>query len=153
MPAPPSNDTERLSRREELSVSGAAMSGAPVGAAAVTGGVLTLGDLGLHLIHGSVSLGAVSGSLSFGVAAFLVVAAAGALLRSGSGRAVRWARANPWSYAALPGVAAAVIAFVLSVTINGGIVAPIFSALWHGGAVFGLTGAIGAVTHSRKPTT
>lgn len=150
MPAAPSNDTERLSRREEVAVSGAVMSGAPVTAAAVTGGVLTLADLGLHLIHGSVSLSAVGGSLSFGVAAFLIVAAAGAVLRSGSGRAVRWARANPWTYAALPAVVAAAIAFVLSVTINGGIVHPVFSALWHGGAVLGLTGAAAALSRSRK---
>ena len=39
-----------LSRREEMSVSSAAMSAAPWSAATVTGGIVAAGDLGLHII-------------------------------------------------------------------------------------------------------
>jgi hypothetical protein len=147
MSAPSDQD---LSRREELSVSGAAMSNAPWGAAAVTGGVVAAADLGLHVIGGTIGVAALSGSVAAGAAVFLVIAAAGALWRARSGRAARWARSNPWRFAVLPAVAAAAIALVLTVVTGGGFIHGIFSGLWHGGAVYGLTGAIGAVGKSRK---
>jgi hypothetical protein len=149
MSAPTQGDHD-LSRREEMTVSSSAMSGAPWGAAAVTGGVVAVGDLGLHLIGSSLGMGAVSGSLSMGVVAFLVVAAAGALWRRGSGRAVRWARSNPWRFAVLPALACAGIVLVLSIVTGGGIIHPVLSGLWHGAVVYGLTGAAGAVRKTRK---
>jgi hypothetical protein len=149
MSAPTQGDHD-LSRREEMTVSSSVMSGAPWGAAAVTGGVVAVGDLGLHLIGSSLGMGAVSGSLSMGVVAFLVVAAAGALWRSGSGRAVRWARSNPWRFAVLPALACAAIVLVLSIVTGGGIIHPVLSGLWHGAVVYGLTGAAGAVRKTRK---
>src|ERR1700719_5390388 len=81
----PTHNEQDLSRREELSVSGAAMSGAPWGAAVVTGGVVAAGDLGLHVIHSGLGLhlSGLSGSLAMGAVAFFVVAAAGALWRGG----------------------------------------------------------------------
>lgn len=150
MSAPSDQD---LSRREEMSISSAAMSGAPWGGAAVTGGVVAAADLGLHVIGGTVGVAALSGSVAFGAAVFLVVAAGGALMRAKTGRAARWARNNPWRFAVLPAVAAAAIALVLTVITGGGMIHGVLSGLWHGGAVFGLTGAIGAVTKSRKPET
>ena len=147
MSAPSDQD---LSRREEMSISSAAMSGAPWEAAAITGGVVAAADLGLHLIGGHINLAGLSGSLSAGAAVFFVVAAAGALWRTQGGRAVRWARSNPWRFAVLPAVAAAAIALVLSVVTGGGMFHAVLSGLWHGGAVFGLTGAIGSVSKSRK---
>jgi hypothetical protein len=139
-----------MSRREEMSISNAAMSKAPWGAATVTGGVVAGGDLALHVIHGTIHLSSLSGSLSLGAAVFAIVAAAGALWRSGGSRAARWARTNPWRFAVLPAVAAAAIALVLSVLTGGGMVGGVLSALWHGGAVYGITGAIGAVAGTRK---
>src|SRR5579864_9847290 len=76
-----------LSRREEMTVSSAAMSAAPWGAAAVTGGVVAAGDLGLHIIGGHIGLSALSGSVAMGAVAFFVVAAAGALWRGRAGPA------------------------------------------------------------------
>jgi hypothetical protein len=133
-----------------MAISGSVMSAAPWSAAAVTGGVVAAADLGLHVIHGNIHLAALSGSLAAGAGIFLVVAAAGALWRAKGGRAARWARSNPWRFAVLPAVAAAAIALVLSMVTGGGIIHPIFSALWHGGAVYGLTGAIGALGASRN---
>jgi hypothetical protein len=146
----PSHSDYDLSRREEMSVSGAVISGAPWGAATVTGGVVAAGDLGLHLIGASLGLGAVGGSLAMGAVAFFVVAAAGALWRAGSGRAIRWARSNPWRFAVLPAIACAAVALVLSVVTGGGIFHPLLSGLWHGGIVYGLTGAAGVISKSRK---
>ena len=148
----PSHSDYDLSRREEMSVSGAVISGAPWGAATVTGGVVAAGDLGLHLIGASLGMGAVGGSLAMGAVAFFVVAAAGALWRARPSRAIRWARANPWRFAVMPALACAAIAIVLSVVTGGGIIAPILSGLWHGGIVFGLTGAAGVASRSRKRT-
>jgi hypothetical protein len=139
-----------LSRREEMSVSSAAMTAAPWGAAAVTGGVVAVGDLGLHIIGGSIHLSALSGSVAMGAVAFFVVAAAGALWRAKPSRAIRWARSNPWRFAMMPALAAAAVALVISVVTGGGIIDPVFSGLWHGALVYGLTGAAGAMSKSRK---
>jgi hypothetical protein len=149
MSAPTHNDQD-LSKREEMSISGAAMSGAPWGAAAATGGVVALGDLGLHLIGSGHGLSALSGSLAMGAVAFFVVAAAGALWRARPSRAIRWARSNPWRFAVLPAAACAVIALVLSVVTGGGLIHGVFSGLWHGGVVYGLTGVAGVAGKSRK---
>ncbi len=150
MSAPTQMNEPGLSRREEMSVSGDALSQAPWTGAAVTGGIIALGDFGWHVIGGSFGLGGLSDALSLGVVAFFVVAAAGALFRQRSGRAIRWARANPWRFALLPGVAAAAIVFVLSVVLGGGIVGGVLTGLWHGAVTFGLTGAAGMVARSRR---
>jgi hypothetical protein len=151
MSAPTQSDQD-LSRREEMTASGAAMSAAPWGAAVVTGGVVVVGDLGLHIIGAGLGLSALSGSLSMGAVAFFVVAAAGALWRARPSRAIRWARSNPWRFAMMPAIACAAIALVLSVVTGGGIIHPVLSGLWHGAVVYGLTGAVGVLSKSRKQT-
>jgi len=151
MSAPTQSDQD-LSRREEITVSGAAMSGAPWAAATMTGGVVAVGDLGQHLIGAGLGMAAVGGSLSVGAVAFFVVAAAGALWRARPSRAIRWARSNPWRFAVVPALACAAIALVLSVVTSGGIIDPVLSGLWHGAVVYGLTGVAGATSKSRKRT-
>ena len=149
MSAATQNDQD-LSRREEMSISGAALTGAPWGAAVLTAGVVAAGDLGLHVIRGGLGLSAVSGSLAMGAVAFFVVAAAGALFRAKSSRAIRWARSNPWRFAVLPALAAAAIALVLTVVTGGGVLHGVVSGLWHGGLAFGLTGVAGMASKSRQ---
>ena len=131
-------------------MSGAAMSAAPWGAAVATGGIVAVGDLGLHLIGAGLGLAAVGGSVAAGAVAFFVVAAAGALWRSRSSRALRWARNNPWRFAVMPALACAAVALVLSVMTGGGIIGPVLSGLWHGAIVYGLTGAAGVASRSRQ---
>jgi hypothetical protein len=150
----PTNSEQELSRREELSISGAAMSSAPWGAAVATGGVVAAGDFALHVLGSGLSgfhLSALSGSLAMGAVAFFVVAAAGALWRAKPSRAIRWARSNPWRFAVVPAIACAAIALVLSVVTGGGIMDGVLSGLWHGGVVYGLTGVAGVASKSRKP--
>jgi len=139
-----------LSPREQMSVSGSVLTEAPWGPALVTGGAVAAADLGLQLIHGHLSLAMMSGSVSAGAAVLIVVAAAGAVWRSRSGRASLWARNNPWRFAVLPALAAAAIALVLTVVTGGGVFHGVFSGLWHGGAVYGLTGAVGTIGKGRK---
>jgi hypothetical protein len=150
----PTHSDQDLSRREELSISGAAMSSAPWGAAVATGGVVAVGDFALHVLGSGLSgfhLSALSGSLAMGAVAFFVVAAAGALWRAKPSRAIRWARSNPWRFAIVPAIACAAIALVLSVVTGGGIIHGVLSGLWHGGVVYGLTGVAGVASKSRKP--
>jgi hypothetical protein len=150
----PTHSDQDLSRREEMSISGAAMSAAPWGAAVVTGGVVAAGDFALHVLGSGLSgfhLSALSGSVAMGAVAFFVVAAAGALWRAKPSRAIRWARNNPWRFAVLPAIACAAIALVLSVVTGGGVLSGVLSGLWHGGVVYGLTGVVGVASKSRKP--
>ena len=147
----PTMNEPGLDRRDETSVPAAAMSQAPWTGAAVTGGVLTLGDFGWPVIAGHFGLGGFGDSLSLGILAFMVVAASGALLRERSTRAIRWARANPWRFALLPGLACAAVVFILSVVLGGGIVGPVLAGLWHGALAFGLTGAVGTYARTRRP--
>ena len=150
----PTHSEQDLSRREEMSISGAAMSSAPWGAAAATGGVVAAGDFALHVFGSGLSgfgLHGLSGSLAMGAVAFFVVAAAGALWRAKPSRAIRWARSNPWRFAVVPALACAAIVLVLSVVTGGGVIHGVFSGLWHGGAVYGLTGVAGTAGKSRKP--
>jgi hypothetical protein len=147
MSAPTHKDEQGLTRRDELAVSGAAMSQAPWAAAGAAGAVVTGGDLVLHLLTANLGL---TSSLSAGTVAFFAVAAGGAVLSSRSGRAMRWARQNPWRFAILPGVATAIVVFVLSVVLGGGMIGGSFSALWHGAAAYGLTGVAASVSRGRK---
>lgn len=139
-----------LSRREEMSISGAAVSGTPWAAAVVTGAVVTSGDVGLHTIGSSMNLSATSGSVALGAVAFFVVAAVGSLWRSRPSRVIWWGRRHPWRFAVLPAVVSAMIALVLSVVTGGGIAQGILSGLWHGGVVYGLTGAAWVIIRSGK---
>ena len=151
MSAPPRNQEPGLNRREELAVSSSAMSAAPWSMAGAAGAVVTGADLVLHLTGGHLGL---LSSLSAGSVAFFAVAGGGAVLRSRSGRAMRWARANPWRFAVLPGAAAAIVVFVLSVVIgSSGLVGGTFTSLWHGAITYGLTGVAGTVAGSRKRRT
>lgn len=151
MSAPTRNDQPGLTRRGELAVSSAAMSQAPWGAAGAAGLVVTGGDLILHVMGGHLAF---SSSLSAGAVAFFAVAGAGALWRAHPGRAMRWARSNPWRFALLPGAAAAVVVFVLSVLIgSSGVIGGTFTALWHGAVAYGLTGVAGSIAGGRRRRT
>jgi hypothetical protein len=148
MSAPTRNDEPGLTRGDELSVSSAAMSGAPWKMAGAAGAVVTGADLVFHLVGGHLD---VPTALSAGTVALFAVAGGGALLRGQPGRAMRWARANPWRFALLPGLAAAVVVFVLSVVIgSSGMIGGTFTAVWHGAVAYGLTGLAGSVAGSRR---
>lgn len=147
MSAPPSTPHAHLSRREEAAVSSAALAEAPWKLATAAGVVVTGADILAHLLFLHLELFA---PLSLGVAAFFAVAGAGALVRSRHSRALRWARRSPWRFAVLPGVAAAVIVFVLSVTHGSSIPGSVYTALWHGAISLGVTGAVGSVVRPRR---
>jgi len=151
MSAPPSTTQSNLSPREEMAVSGAAMSEAPWKLAGGAGVVVAGADLVLHLATHLFSFRLEwATALSMGVVAFFAVAGAGALVRSRHSRALRYARSRPWRFAAMPGAAAAIIVFVLTVLHGSSIPGSVFTALWHGALAYGVTGAVGTVVRPRR---
>ncbi len=147
MPAPTSTYQSNLSRREEMAVSGAALSDAPWKLAAGAGVVVTGADMLVHLAFFHPELFT---PLSWGAVVFFAVAGAGALVRSRRSRALRWARSRPWRFAIAPGIAAAIVVFVLSMVDHGGMLGSVWTGLWHGAVAYGATGAVGAVVRPRR---
>jgi hypothetical protein len=151
MSAPPSTRQSDLNRREEVAVSGAALSEAPWKLAGATGVAVAGADLAVHLAFHLLSFRLEwATALSMGVVAFFAVAGAGALVRSRHTRALRWARSNPWRFAVAPGAAAAIFVFVLTVLHGSGVFGSAFTALWHGAIAFALTGVVGSAVRPRR---
>ena len=146
MTTPVRND-QGLSRREELTVSSAAMADVPWAVAGGAGVVVAGADLLFHLLGGHLAL---TSSLSAGTVAAFTVAGSSVVIRRNASRAARWARSHPWRFAVLPGVATAAIVFVLAVLGPSGLLGGIFTAAWHGAITFGLTGAVGTIAGGRR---
>jgi hypothetical protein len=148
MTTPLRNDEQRLTKREELTVSSAAMADVPWAVAGAAGAVVTGADLLFHLIGGHLAL---SSAFSAGTVAAFTVAGGSVVIRRNAGRAARWARNHPWRFAVMPGAATAAIVFVLAVVAgSSGVFGGIFTALWHGAITFGLTGAAGTISGGGK---
>jgi hypothetical protein len=142
MSAPPSTYQADLNRREEIAVSGAALSEAPWKLAGAAGVTVAGADMLAHLVFLHPEL---FSPLSEGVVAFFAVAGAGALVRTRHSRALRWARSRPWRFAVMPGAAAAIVIFVLTMLHGSGIFGSAFTALWHGAVAYGITGVVGSL--------
>src|SRR5258706_2895118 len=99
MSTPLRNDEQGLSRREELTVSTAAMADVPWAVAGAAGVVVTGADLLLHLMGGHVGL---TSSLSAGTVALFTVAGGSVVVRRPRGRPARWARTPPGRFRCLP---------------------------------------------------
>jgi hypothetical protein len=151
MSAPPSTHQTDLNRREEIAVSGAALSEAPWKLAGATGVVVAGADLLTHLAFHLLSFRLEwATAISMGIVAFWAVAGAGALVRSRKSRALRWARSRPWRFAVVPGAATAILVFVLTVLDGSGVFGSAFTAVWHGAIAFALTGLVGSVVRPRR---
>jgi hypothetical protein len=146
MSAPPSTYNTDLNRREEMAVSGTVFSDAPWKLAGAMGIVVAGADLAFHLFSLHLAWAA---ALSMGSVAFFAVAGAGALVRSRHTRALRWARNQPWRYALLPGGAAAIVVFVLTVLHGSWIPGAVWTSLWHGAIAYGVTGGVGTIVRPR----
>jgi hypothetical protein len=143
----PGRAEQALSRREEMAVSGAVMSEAPWALAGAAGIATAGADVVLHALAFHL---AIASPLALGSVAFFAVAGAGALLRAKHSKALLWAQRNPWRFAFFPGAACAIVVFALSMLVDGGVFGSIFTALWHGGAAYGLTGLVGSVGRPRR---
>ncbi|MET9343791.1 hypothetical protein ACWENQ_10685 [Nonomuraea sp. NPDC004354] len=135
-----------LSRREELSLSGAALRGAPWKAAAVGGGVVAAASYGMGVIlPGPADL---PWALGLGVSLFALIAAIGAIAKPEEGdrvtrQARHWSLRHPWKFALLPAGITAVATYPIQLVIDGeGIFGAAWDALWGGALVYLIAGIL-----------
>jgi hypothetical protein len=128
-----------ITRRDEVSLSGAALRGAPWKAAAVGGGAITVAGLGMGLITGGADL---VWALGLGISLFALIAAIGAIAKPEEGdrvtrQARQWGLRNPWKFALLPAGITAVLDYPVQLVLDGeGVFGSAFAAGWHGLLVY-----------------
>ncbi|MFG1945593.1 hypothetical protein [Nonomuraea sp. NPDC048826] len=128
-----------ITRRDEVSLSGAALRGAPWKAAAIGGGAVSAASFGSGLITGG---GDLTWALGLGIALFTLIAAIGAVAKPNEGdrvtrQARQWGLRHPWRFALLPAGIAAVLDYPVQLVFDGdGVFGAAFDAGWHGLLVY-----------------
>lgn len=140
---------DELTRRDEMSLAGAALRGAPWKAAAVTGGTVAAASFGLEVIlPGRADL---TWALTVGIALFTLVAAVGSVGRPNSGDRVTrqarlWALRRPWRFSLYPALGAAALMYPVQLVVDDeGVFSAALDAL-QGGVVVYLITAVLALT-------
>lgn len=128
-----------ISRRDEVSLSGAALRGAPWKTAALGGGVVAAAGFGVGLLTGGADL---VWALGLGVSLFALIAALGAVAKPHEGDRVTrqarlWSLKHPWKFALLPAGITAVLDYPVQLVLDGeGVFGSAVDALWHGALVY-----------------
>ncbi|MCG5217816.1 hypothetical protein [Streptosporangium sp. KLBMP 9127] len=142
-----------LTRREEMSLAGAALRGAPWKAAAISGGVLAATSFGMGvLLPGSADL---TWALCLGITMFTLVAAVGAIGKPNvADRVTRqarlWSLKHPFKFALYPGAGAAVLMYPVQLILDGeGMFGAAFDALWGGAVVYLIAGVLALALRGR----
>lgn len=134
-----------LTRREEMSLSGAALRGAPWKAAMVGGAAAGAGTFVMDLLDGSVDL---SGPVGMGIGLFTLIAAIGSVARPDRGDRVTrqarvWSLRHPWRFSLYPAVGAAILFYPVQLILDGeGVFGAAWDALWGGALVYLISGLI-----------
>ncbi|WP_165960020.1 MULTISPECIES: hypothetical protein [Nonomuraea] len=134
-----------ISRRDEVSLSGAALRGAPWKAAAISGGVISATSYGFGLLTGG---GDLVWALGLGISLFAMVAAIGAVAKPEDGDRVTrqarlWSLRHPWKFALLPAGITAVLDYPVQLLIDGeGVFGSAVHAMWHGALVYLITAIV-----------
>ncbi|MCC5579938.1 hypothetical protein IMZ11_30375 [Microtetraspora sp. AC03309] len=142
-----------LTRRDEMSLAGAALRGAPWKAAAVSGGAVA----GTSFLMGLVLPGPpdLTWALCLGISVFTLVSAIGAISKPDQGdrvtqQARRWSLRHPWRFALYPGVGAAVLMYPVQLVIDReGVFGAAWDALWGGALVYLVTGLLALTMRGR----
>ncbi|MBG0826516.1 hypothetical protein HS041_01805 [Planomonospora sp. ID67723] len=140
---------DELTRRDEVSLAGAALQGAPWKTAAATGGVAAATSFGLGwILPGSPDL---TWALCLGISLFSLVATVGSVARPGTGDRVTrqarlWALRHPWRFSLYPALGSAALMYPVQLVIDGE--GPFSAALdaLQGGVVVYLITAVLALT-------
>ncbi|MEU0565294.1 hypothetical protein ABZ297_07885 [Nonomuraea sp. NPDC005983] len=141
-----------ISRRDEVSLSGAALRGAPWKAAAISGGVVSAAGYGMGLLTGGGDLG---WALGLGISLFALIAAIGAVSKPHEGDRVTrqarlWSLRHPWKFSLLPAGIAAVLDYPVQLVLDGeGVFGSAWAAAWHGALVY-LIAAVVTLTMSGR---
>ncbi|MEU7748315.1 hypothetical protein [Nonomuraea sp. NPDC049158] len=134
-----------ISRRDEVSLSGAALRGAPWKTAAVSGGATAAVSFGLGVLTDTAGL---VWSLGLGISVFALVAAIGAVSKPNEGDRVTrqarlWALKHPWRFALLPAAITAVLDYPVQLVLDGeGVFGSAFQSIWHGALVYVIAGVL-----------
>jgi hypothetical protein len=145
-----------ISRRDEVSLSGAALRGAPWKAAAVGGGVVSAAGFGMSLLTGSAEP---AWALGLGISLFALIAAIGAVSKPNEGdrvtrQARRWSLRHPWKFSLLPAAIAAVLDYPVQLVLDGeGVFGSAVDALWHGALVYLIAGILTLTMRGRADDT
>ena len=145
-----------ISKAERRRLAVAAATLGPWRAAAAVGALGGGVTLALGTIGDGIGLGVLAGALSVALMLFFMVGGAGAVLgdgraRGGDDRRIRrWAAADPWRVAAVPGalmVAADVV--VRQALTARGLFSSLWDGLWRGALVVGVVGLVGRFSRRR----
>lgn len=139
-------DMNEISRSEELSLSGAALRGAPWKAATIAGGgIAGISWLMGVLLPGSPSL---TWALGLGISLFALVASIGAIANPNVGdrttrQARLWSLRHPWKFALLPAGITAILEYPVQLIIDGeGVFGAAWDSLWRGALVYLIAGIV-----------
>ncbi|GAA2877984.1 hypothetical protein [Nonomuraea rubra] len=137
--------SNEISRRDEVSLSAAALRGAPWKTAAVSGGAAAAVSFGVGWLTGTAGL---VWSLGLGISLFALVAAIGAVSKPEEGDRVTrqarlWSLKHPFKFALLPAGIVAVLDYPVQLVLdNEGVFGSAFDALWRGALVYLIAGVL-----------
>ncbi|WP_433246750.1 hypothetical protein ACQPYK_45790 [Streptosporangium sp. CA-135522] len=134
---------DELTRRDEMSLAGAALRGAPWKAAAATGGAVAAVSFGMGVIlPGNADL---TWALSLGIGLFTLIAAIGSVAKPNTGDRVTrqarlWALRRPWRFSLYPALGAAALMYPVQLVLDGeGMFGAALDALQGGVVVYLIT--------------
>ncbi|MEW9528637.1 hypothetical protein [Microbispora sp. NPDC049125] len=140
-----------LTRMDEMSLTGAALRGAPWGAAAISGGAIAVTSFLMGVVlPGPADL---TWALCSGITLFALVAGIGAISKPDQGdrvtrQARNWALTHPWRFAMFLGLGAAALMYPVQFVVDGeGFFGAAWDAMWGGLMVLLVTAFI---THSMR---
>ncbi|MER7505078.1 hypothetical protein AB0L05_32710 [Nonomuraea pusilla] len=134
-----------ITRRDEVSLSGAALRGAPWKAAAIAGGVVTAASFGMGVLTGG---GDLVWALGLGISLFALIAAIGAVARPHEGDRVTrqarlWSLRHPWKFSLLPAAITVVLDYPVQLVLDDeGVFGSAVQSLWHGALVYLIAGIL-----------
>ncbi|WP_250214534.1 hypothetical protein [Acrocarpospora catenulata] len=134
-----------LTRRDEMSLAGAALRGAPWKPAAVTGGAVAGTSLLLGLVTGTANL---TWALCVGITLFSLVASVGAVSKPDIGdrvtqQARRWSLRHPWRFSLYPAAASAILMYPVQLIVDReGVFGAAWDAVWGGVWVYAITAVL-----------
>ncbi|MGC5016497.1 hypothetical protein ACLQ2R_37515 [Streptosporangium sp. DT93] len=146
---------DELTRRDEMSLAGAALRGAPWKTAALAGGALTVTSFGLGALTGAADL---TWAMAVGIGLFSLIAAVGAIGRPGIGDRVTrqarlWALRHPWRFSLYPALGTATLLYPVQLILDGeGVFGAALDALQGGVVVYLITALLAVALKGRGQT-